>query len=207
MPIEVKKYMKTSGKRLVYSTDEIQERDSVLCGYWCLYYLLERQKGRSILETIHNSKFDMSDTSVNHRFVINYFKNIYLIYIMYKPYCGARKVPKNRVRGTSEQCIKSGQARYYGIMSVENEINRILAEKKKLANEKAKMKRQEAKKKVDDANKKIKQANVAVKEAKKPAAKKTTANNKIRPRRPTTSTKKIKPINQNINDVIKQLST
>ena len=86
---------------------------------------------------------------------------------MSKPYCGALKVPKNRVRGTSEQCIKSGQARYYGIMSVENEINRILAEKRKLANEKAKIKRQEAKKKVDDANKKIKQANVAVKEANK----------------------------------------
>ena len=30
---------------------------------------------------------------------------------MSKPYCGARKVPKNRVRGTSEQCINSGQAR------------------------------------------------------------------------------------------------
>ena len=137
---------------------------------------------------------------------------------MSKPYCGARKVPKNRVRGTSEQCIKSGQARYYGIMSVENEINRILAEKRKLANEKAKIKRQEAKKKVDDANKKIKQANVAVKEANKAKqeskkaeqeAKKTTANNKIKRRRATTSTKKIKPIpiNQNINDVIKQLST
>ena len=76
MPIEVKTYMTTGGKRLVYSTDEIQERDSVLCGYWCLYYLLERQKGRSILDTIHNCKFDMSDTSVNHRFIINYFKNI-----------------------------------------------------------------------------------------------------------------------------------
>ena len=76
MPIEVKKNTKTSGKRLVYSSDEILERDSVLCGYWCLYYLLERQKGRSILDTIHNSKFDMSDTSVNHRFIINYFKNI-----------------------------------------------------------------------------------------------------------------------------------
>ena len=76
MPSEVKKYMATSGKRLEYSGDEIQERDSVLCGYWCLYYLLERQKGRSILDTIHNSEFDMSDTSVNHRFIINYFKNI-----------------------------------------------------------------------------------------------------------------------------------
>ena len=76
MPSEVKKYMATSGKQLEYSGDEIQERDSVLCGYWCLYYLLERQKGRSILDVIHNSKFDMSDTSVNHRFIINYFKNI-----------------------------------------------------------------------------------------------------------------------------------
>ena len=76
MPLEVKKYMTTSGKRSVYSMDEIQERDSVLCGYWCLYYLLERQKGRSILNTIHNAEFDMSDTSVNHRFIINYFKNI-----------------------------------------------------------------------------------------------------------------------------------
>ena len=76
MPTEVSEYMATSGKQLVYSGDEIQERDSVLCGYWCWYYLLERQKGRSILDTIHNSKFDMSDTSVNHRFIINYFKNI-----------------------------------------------------------------------------------------------------------------------------------
>ena len=76
MPSEVKKYMATSGKQLEYSGDEIQERDSVLCGYWCLYYLLERQKGRSILDVIHNAEFDMSDTSVNHRFIINYFKNI-----------------------------------------------------------------------------------------------------------------------------------
>jgi len=68
--------MSTSGKQSVYSTDEMQERNSVLCGYWCSYYLLERQKGISILNTIHNAEFDMSDTSVNHRFIINYFRNI-----------------------------------------------------------------------------------------------------------------------------------
>ena len=56
MPLEVKKYMATSGKQSVYSIDEIQERDLVLCGYWCLYYLLERQKGDpfSIQYTILN---------------------------------------------------------------------------------------------------------------------------------------------------------
>ena len=48
MPSEALKYFNTSGKRIVYSIDEIQNRNSVLCGYWCLYYLLERQKGNSI---------------------------------------------------------------------------------------------------------------------------------------------------------------
>ena len=72
---------------------------------------------------------------------------------MSKPYCGVRKVPKGRVLGTAEQCINSGQARYYGIMSVENQINKILDEKKKLANAKANLKRQEARKKASEAKK------------------------------------------------------
>ena len=76
MPNEVMKYLMTSGKQIFYSGDEIQERDSVLCGYWCLYYLLERQRGISMLGVIHNAKFDMSDQTVNHRFIIDYFKNI-----------------------------------------------------------------------------------------------------------------------------------
>ena len=33
MPNEIKNYLKTRGKKMVYSSDEIQERDSVLCGY------------------------------------------------------------------------------------------------------------------------------------------------------------------------------
>ena len=41
MPNEAMKYFNTSGKRIVYSIDEIQNRNTVLCGYWCLYYLLE----------------------------------------------------------------------------------------------------------------------------------------------------------------------
>ena len=53
-----------------------EERDSVLCGYWCLYYLFERQKGTSILKTIHNAHFDMNNQSVNHNFIIQYFKKL-----------------------------------------------------------------------------------------------------------------------------------
>ena len=36
MPYDIKYYLKTSGKKIIYSTDEIQERDSVLCVYWCI---------------------------------------------------------------------------------------------------------------------------------------------------------------------------
>ena len=43
MTYEIHDYLLTSGKKN-YSQDEIQNRETVLCGYWCLYYLNERQK-------------------------------------------------------------------------------------------------------------------------------------------------------------------
>ena len=76
MPNEVMNYLRTSGKQIFYSGDEIQERDSVLCGYWDLYYLLERQRGVPMLNVIHNANFDMNDQTVNHRFIIDYFTDL-----------------------------------------------------------------------------------------------------------------------------------
>ena len=46
MPHEIHHYLATSGKKVIFSQDEIQNRNTVLCGYWCLYYLIERQKER-----------------------------------------------------------------------------------------------------------------------------------------------------------------
>ena len=62
MPNEALKYFNTSGKRVVYSIDEVQNRSTVLCGYWCLYYLYERQQGIDILDVIHNPHFDNDNT-------------------------------------------------------------------------------------------------------------------------------------------------
>ena len=69
MPNEALKYFNTSGKHIVYSIDEIQNRNTVLCGYWCLYYLLERQNGKNILDIIHNPHFDND----NSDFIKAYF--------------------------------------------------------------------------------------------------------------------------------------
>ena len=41
MPKKVANDLNTSNKQIIYSGDEIQERLCVLCGYWCLYYLLD----------------------------------------------------------------------------------------------------------------------------------------------------------------------
>ena len=71
MPNEALNYFRTSGEHIVYSMDEIQNRNTVLCGYWCLYYLLERQNGKSILDIIHNPHFD-NDSD----FIKAYFKRI-----------------------------------------------------------------------------------------------------------------------------------
>ena len=69
MPNEALKYFHTAKKRIIYSTDEIQNRSTVLCGYWCLYYLFERQRGSSILNIIHNPHFDDD----NSDFIQEYF--------------------------------------------------------------------------------------------------------------------------------------
>ena len=76
MPPEILRYLQRSNNKIIYSTDEIQERDSVLCGYWCLYYQLERQKGKSVLNIIHNTAFSQTNKSVNHAFIIDYLKNM-----------------------------------------------------------------------------------------------------------------------------------
>ena len=70
MSSEALEYFKTAGKQIVYSMDEIQNRNTVLCGYWCLYYLFERQRGNSILDIIHNPYFDDD----NSDFIKEYFR-------------------------------------------------------------------------------------------------------------------------------------
>ena len=73
MPTEVEEYLVKSRKIFFYSPDEIQERSSVLCGYWCLYYLFERQNCKSIFEVLHNPKFNPNNQMVNYEFLKRYF--------------------------------------------------------------------------------------------------------------------------------------
>ena len=60
MLFEIANYSSTNGKPMIYTSGEMQERDSVLCGYWIPFIM-------------QNLTWMMS---VNHRFKIDYFKNL-----------------------------------------------------------------------------------------------------------------------------------
>ena len=75
MPFEIMNYLMTSGKK--YFIQKVKYKREivfyVVIGVYTIYW---KDNGKSMLETIHNAKFDMNDQSVNHRFIINSFKNI-----------------------------------------------------------------------------------------------------------------------------------
>ena len=38
-PKEVEKYLRTSGKKIMLSSAQIQSNKSILCGYYCIYFI------------------------------------------------------------------------------------------------------------------------------------------------------------------------
>ena len=45
---EITIYLKTSGKDIIYSDNQLQSNDSVLCGYYCVHYIKERNRGKNM---------------------------------------------------------------------------------------------------------------------------------------------------------------
>ena len=73
-PNEVVKYMKTTNKNIIYNDAQIQNIDSILCGYYCLHYITERNKNRKADEVLLD--FHQSPTEFNEQFM-----KFYLHYI------------------------------------------------------------------------------------------------------------------------------
>ena len=58
----------------LYNSTQYQDLESVLCGYYCLYYVNESQKGRSYYDIL--KPFSHTDTKFNERLIVEYFKKI-----------------------------------------------------------------------------------------------------------------------------------
>jgi len=44
-PKEIEKFLRTSRKKILLNSAQIQHNQSVLCGYYCIYFILELNKG------------------------------------------------------------------------------------------------------------------------------------------------------------------
>jgi len=67
MPNEMVNFLDTSGKPIVYNSSEIQKNNSIACGYYCIDYICNRAKGKSMYDTIH--QFDVWPSEHNEKLI------------------------------------------------------------------------------------------------------------------------------------------
>ena len=70
-PEELKMFANKLGVNYVYNSSHYQIMLSVLCGYYCIYWIKEINKGKTYYEAINVFKF--LNTYLNELFIINYF--------------------------------------------------------------------------------------------------------------------------------------
>ena len=67
-------HARRKNKTLLYHNDQIQHMKTTTCGYFCLYFLNDMNKGVSYYDLL--KVFDIHDMMKNEQFIEQYFKNI-----------------------------------------------------------------------------------------------------------------------------------
>jgi len=67
-------YMKTANKGIVYNSSQIQHIDSILCGYYCIYFIIERNRGRSMRDVLLD--FRQNPSIVNEWMISKFAKTV-----------------------------------------------------------------------------------------------------------------------------------
>ena len=73
-PNEVVELSHSLGVNYIYNSTQYQDLNSVLCGYWCLYFVNESRKGRSYYDILR--PFSHTDTQFNERLIVEYFRSL-----------------------------------------------------------------------------------------------------------------------------------
>ena len=71
---ELANHAKRKNLTSLHQNNQIQNLLTATCGYVCLYFLNEMNKGKSCLDLI--KVFDIHDTMKNEKFIERYFKNV-----------------------------------------------------------------------------------------------------------------------------------
>lgn len=70
-PKEVETYLRTSGKKICSNSSQLQMFGSEACGFFCCYYILERNNGKSQYKTVYS--LDQMPTFENEQAMKDYF--------------------------------------------------------------------------------------------------------------------------------------
>ena len=71
---EIVNHAKRKNMTLLHQSDQIQNLLTTTCGYFCLYFLNEMNKGRSYYDSL--KVFNIQNTIVNEKYIENYLRNI-----------------------------------------------------------------------------------------------------------------------------------
>ena len=73
-PKEYENRAKKDGMKVIYNTVPYQHIKSVLCGYYCIYFLHRWSLGEDYYDILQ--RFSINDANYNERFIEKYFKLI-----------------------------------------------------------------------------------------------------------------------------------
>ena len=68
---EIVNHAKEKNLTLIHQNNQIQSLNTTTCGYFCLYFLNEMNRGVSYFDLLQ--VFDIHDTTKNERFIGRYF--------------------------------------------------------------------------------------------------------------------------------------
>lgn len=71
-PPEIRKMCYTSGKPAIYSTNSIQNINSILCGYYSIYFILMRNLGVDMYDIIY--QFEINNDKKNDKVLMKQLK-------------------------------------------------------------------------------------------------------------------------------------
>ena len=71
---EIVNHAQRKNMTLSHQNNQIQNINTTTCGYFCLYFLNEMNKGKTYFDLL--KVFDIHDTMKNEKFMERYFKNI-----------------------------------------------------------------------------------------------------------------------------------
>jgi hypothetical protein len=75
-PQEAIKLMRKTNKKIAYSNSQIQSVNSVLCGYYCMYYINERDNNKSMYDIIYSFDHIIGDGLIKKndpKLLLDYF--------------------------------------------------------------------------------------------------------------------------------------